>query len=121
MPPICFDSPAPEYPPRPASYWSFPVVDLAEPDAPAPAGDPVPCHLFWSLPAEPLPPVLRPDSGAVSLWDALDAWLNADLEDAPAPPVGWRLRVSRFVEVHHEWLAVAAIIGFTALALWVGR
>lgn len=37
------------------------LVDVAEPDAPAPAGDRVPCHLFWAPLADPLPPVLRPD------------------------------------------------------------
>lgn len=36
-------------------------IDLAEPDAPAPVGDRWPCHLFFALPPEPLPAVLRQD------------------------------------------------------------
>lgn len=69
---------------------SFPLmVDLAEPDAPAPVGDRVPCHLFWALPAEPLPPVLRRDRApAGSLLDALGPWLEADLDAAPPATVG---------------------------------
>ena len=37
------------------------VIDLVEPDAPAPVGDRVPCHLFMPEVAWPavLPPVLR--------------------------------------------------------------
>lgn len=69
---------------------SFPLLaDLAEPDAPAPVGDRVPCHLFWAPPAEPLPPVLRRDRApAGSLLDALGPWLEADLDAAPPAAVG---------------------------------
>lgn len=64
-------------------------IDLAEPDAPAPVGDRVPCHLFWAPPADPLPPVLRRDRApAGSLLDALGPWLEADLDAAPPAAVG---------------------------------
>lgn len=75
-----------------ANGWTaqFPLlVDVAEPDAPAPVGDRVPCHLFWAPPAEPLPPVLRADRApAGSLLDALGPWLEADLDAAPPAAVG---------------------------------
>jgi hypothetical protein len=91
-------------------------ITLAEPDAPAPVGDPVPCHLFWALPPEPLPPVLRPDSGMVSLWDALTPWLEADLDDEPEPvPAGWRATLRRLWDAYHEWFAVAAVIALASV------
>ena len=44
-----------------AQFRTGPFIDLAEPDAPAPVGDPAPCHLFMPEVAwhAPLPPVLR--------------------------------------------------------------
>lgn len=53
-------SPVPLLPPLALSLPPL-LVDVAEPDAPADAGDRVPCHFFWAPLAEPLPPVLRVD------------------------------------------------------------
>lgn len=121
-----------------ANGWTaqFPLlVDVAEPDAPAPVGDRVPCHLFWAPPADPLPPVLRrdrapvvhrvgvtdparvllevPDGLGLQPFDParLAAW------QAPPPPPPRRSWLRRLWDDHHEWITVGAILVVAAAAL----
>lgn len=66
-------------------------IDLVEPDAPAPQGDRLPCHLFmpeveWP---EALPPVLRTPRRELYL-QAREPWVPGG---SPSNPVQWA----------HEW------------------
>lgn len=98
------------------AFWSDGApglpIDLVEPDAPAPQGDRVPCHLFmpevaWS---QPLPPVLRTPRRELYLR-SVEPWRPAvdpvDLLDAEA---GRALRVA----------AVGVALWFVGVALWWG-
>lgn len=75
-------------------------IDLVEPDAPAPAGDRLPCHLFAEEVDWPTAPeaVLRADRApAGSMLDALGPWMEADLDPPPpsCPPCTGRCHQGR--------------------------
>jgi len=73
------------------------TIDLVEPDAPAPVGDRVPCHLFMPEVAWPatLPPVLRAPLRELHLVD-FEPWRPVFDEDGELTDEAWYRVLSVF-------------------------
>lgn len=111
---------APVVPAAPALPVALPAapalpIDVAVPDEPAPVGDRWPCHLFWAPPAEPLPPVLRPDHQYDPTAHAVQLGL---LPPGCLPPAPVELPRASLAFVAGSVLLWGASAGLTAFLLY---